>query len=58
MWQWPASFVNTHIDRLVELGRVSAEWAAAARRGFDAADADENSLVITPMVLEIIAERS
>jgi SAM-dependent methyltransferase len=56
-WNWPASFVKTSPQRLQDLGRVDAKWVDAVREEYAAVEADPNSLVITPMVLEIIAER-
>ncbi len=56
-WQWPASFVGINVDRLRELGRVSADWAGQVRRDFQEAEADERTVFTTPLVLEVIAER-
>jgi SAM-dependent methyltransferase len=57
LWQWPASFIGINLDRLLELGRVSESWAASVRRDLEEREADESSLMLTPMVLEIVAER-
>ena len=57
MWQWPASFIGINVERLVELGRVSADWAGNMRREFAETEADERSVFTTPLVLEVIAER-
>lgn len=57
IWQWPASFINVHLERLLDLGRVSEGWASSVRRELEEREADANSLMLTPMVLEIIAER-
>lgn len=57
VWQWPASFIGINLDRLVELGHVSESWAATVRLDLKEREADENSLVLTPLVLEIVAER-
>lgn len=56
-WQWPASFIETNLARLQELGRVSAEWAETVRTEFRAAEADPATLCTTPMFLEILARR-
>jgi len=56
-WQWPASFLQVYPDRLVELGRVEASWADRVRREFRAAAANPRTYMVTPLVLEIIAER-
>lgn len=57
LWQWPSSFIRINLDRMTELGRADAEWAAEVRKEFQAAEDDPDSLMITPMVLELIAER-
>jgi SAM-dependent methyltransferase len=56
-WQWPASFINVNLQRLLDLGHVSESWASSVRRELAEREADANSLMLTPMVLEIIAER-
>jgi SAM-dependent methyltransferase len=57
-WRWPSTFMEVYPDRLVELGRVDAAWATRVRQEFRAAEADPRTVMITPMVLEIIAERA
>lgn len=56
-WQWPASFIDIHLERLLELGRVNSEWTEAVRREFREAESDPMTLMNTPMFLEIIARR-
>jgi ubiquinone/menaquinone biosynthesis C-methylase UbiE len=56
-WQWPAAFVSTNAARLVELGRVSQEWAEAVEGDFSALAANPNAILVTPLVMEIIAEK-
>jgi SAM-dependent methyltransferase len=58
LWEWPASFVRVNLDRLQELGRADEGWVSAVRNEFQAAEDDPDSLMITPMVLELIAERA
>ncbi len=57
MWQWPASFIGIGLARLQELGRIDADFADKVQREFDQATANPNSLLVTPLVLEIIAEK-
>jgi SAM-dependent methyltransferase len=57
-WQWPTGFVATNVGRLEELGRVSAEWGEAVLRDLADAERDAAGLMVTPMVLEVIAERA
>ena len=58
MWRWPASFVRTYLDHLVASGKRDPEWAARVRAEWDAAEARPETLVATPLVLEVIAERT
>ncbi len=57
MWQWPASFVKLHLDQQTALGSIEAAWAESVRREWAEAEADPATLMITPMVLEIVAQR-
>lgn len=57
LWDWIATFVRVNSGRLVQLDRCDAEWTRALHAELDAAEADPNTLMLTPMILEIIAER-
>lgn len=57
VWQWPASFIDINLQRLLELGLVDADWVKEVKQDVEALEADPNALFITPMVLEIIAEK-
>ncbi len=57
MWQWPSTFIDIGLARLQELGRIDQEFAEKMRAEFADAEANPNSLMITPLVLEIIAEK-
>jgi SAM-dependent methyltransferase len=57
MWQWPAGFIATNAARLEGLGRVSEEWVEQVLSELKAAETDPSSLMVTPLVLEVIAER-
>ncbi len=58
LWEWPASFIESSLRRLVELGRVSESWAATMRADFARAADRPETVQFTPLVLEIIAERA
>jgi SAM-dependent methyltransferase len=57
VWRWPAAFLDINLNRLLELGRVEEGWVAAVRREFAAAESNPDTFMVTPMLLEIIAER-
>lgn len=55
LWQWPSTFVEVGLARLVRLGHIPENRAAAVRDVFRAAEKDPNTRLVTPGVLEIIA---
>jgi len=57
MWQWPSTFVGIGLARLRELGRIDADFAEEVRKEMAAAESDPNTLMLTPLVLEIVAEK-
>jgi SAM-dependent methyltransferase len=57
MWQWPVTFIKIYLPKLVEMGRIDEEFAEAVRADLAAAEKNPNILMITPVVLEIIAEK-
>ena len=57
-WRWPASFLDTNLRRLLELGRVDAGFCDRVRNEWAMAESDPTTVMLTPMVLEIIAEKS
>ena len=56
-WEWPAAFIATNPARLQELGLVTAAWVAELQSELREAEADPMSVMVTPLVLEVIAER-
>ncbi|WP_306591799.1 class I SAM-dependent methyltransferase [Geothrix sp. 21YS21S-4] len=57
IWKWPSSFVENNLQRLLELGRVDRDWVESVRTGLREAATTPGTVMITPMVLEIVAER-
>jgi SAM-dependent methyltransferase len=57
MWQWPATFIKIYLSRLIEMGRIDQKFADALRADLARAEAHPSSLMITPLVLEIVAEK-
>jgi SAM-dependent methyltransferase len=56
-WRWPASFLDTNLRRLHELGRVDGGWCEEVRSEWATAEADPTTILLTPLVLEIIADK-
>ncbi len=57
MWQWPSTFVGIGLARLRELGRIDQAFADKVQAEFDRAERNPYALMVTPLVLEIIAEK-
>ena len=57
MWQWPATFIEIYLPRLIEMGRIDEEFADKVRGDLASAERNRNVLMLTPLVLEIIAEK-
>ena len=57
MWQWPSAFMQTGPVRLQELGKFDQAFTDKLLANFAKVEADPDSLMITPVVLEIVAER-
>ncbi len=58
MWQWPAQFIAVYLPRLQEMDRIDQSFADKVRADLADAEASPNSLMLTPLVLEIIAEKT
>ena len=57
MWQWPATFIEIYLPRLIQMGRIDEKFADKVRADLASAETNPNALMITPLVLEIIAEK-
>jgi hypothetical protein len=57
MWQWPATFIETYLPRLIEMGRIDQEFADKVLADLASTENNPNAMMITPLVLEIVAEK-
>ena len=57
MWQWPATFIAIYLPRLIEMGRIDQKFADQVRADLASAEENANALMMTPLVLEIVAEK-
>jgi SAM-dependent methyltransferase len=56
-WQWPKTFLEVGLRRLVDLGRLDEPRARAISRAFADREKAPGTLMITPAVIEILAVR-
>ncbi len=57
VWRWPIGFFDIHIDRLLELNRITPQMAKDMRDEFARVSQQPGTLMVTPLVLEIIARK-
>src|SRR5437763_3954740 len=57
MWQWPVTFIEVYLPRFVEMGRIDQACAGKVRADLAGDREDPNALMITPLVVEIVAEK-
>ena len=57
VWQWPRTFMDVGLRRLVDLGDLSEEKARAIMKAFADGEATPGTRMVTPAVVEIIAVR-
>jgi SAM-dependent methyltransferase len=57
-WQWPRAFLDTYPQHLVAEGKVDQAFADRVTAELRAVEADPDSVMITPLVLEVIAEKA
>lgn len=57
MWQWPATFIETYLERLIDMGRIDQRFARQVEADLASAEQNPNVRMVTPLVLEIIAEK-
>jgi SAM-dependent methyltransferase len=55
LWQWPRTFLDTGLARLIDLGDLTADRAEAIRAEFAHREADPHTRMVTPGVMEIVA---
>ncbi|HEX4684197.1 MAG TPA: class I SAM-dependent methyltransferase [Gemmatimonadaceae bacterium] len=57
MWQWPASFIDVGLRRLIDLGAIDPDSGRAMQSELDRIVASPSTRMITPGVLEVIARK-
>ena len=58
MWQWPAAFIESGPARLKEMDIADEQFAENLRTELREAEKEPNSLMLTPLVLEVVAEKA
>ena len=56
-WQWPRAFLDLYPQHLVEEGKADQAFVDRITEELREAEADPETVMITPLVLEVIAEK-
>ena len=48
---------ETYLERLIEMGRIDRKFAEEVRTGLASAEKNPNARMLTPLVLQMIAEK-
>ncbi len=54
-WQWPAAFTRSHVPKFAAAGSISPDTAQELLAHLERAEANPESILMSPVVLEIIA---
>ncbi len=57
VWRWPIGFFDIHIDRLLQQSRITQDVARDMREEFARVSDQPGTLMVTPLVIEIIARK-
>jgi hypothetical protein len=57
MWQWPVTFIRSGLIRMEQLGVINRQFRQEVEAECQKAECNPNALMITPLVLEIVAEK-
>jgi len=57
IWEWPALWMRNYSGHLVAAGKAPPDWVERIPAALAAAEADPAAVMITPTVVEIIAEK-
>jgi SAM-dependent methyltransferase len=58
MWQWAAEFIDNYLPRLRDMGRIDQNFVDTLTGEVAQASEDPDCLMMTPLVMEIVAEKT
>ena len=57
-WEWPKTFYHSYFPRLAEAGYLNEAEVQQALSDMDQLEADPNSTLFCPMMVEVIARKA
>jgi ubiquinone/menaquinone biosynthesis C-methylase UbiE len=58
VWQWPSSFLKIYSLKLVDMGLLSAAERDAFLRVWPEVESNEDSILIAPLMMEVVARKA
>jgi len=58
VWQWPSSFLKIYSSKLVDLGLLSAAERDTFLRVWPEVESNEDSILIAPLMMEVVARKT
>ena len=58
VWQWPSSFLRIYSLKLVDMGLLSAAERGAFLKVWPEIESNEDSLLVAPLMMEVIARKA
>jgi len=56
-WQWPRAFIETGLQQMIDLGRVTRDEAVRVRAAFERVTTDPHAHMVIPSVVELVATK-
>lgn len=57
VWQWPKTFLQIYLPKVVEMGKLDAEIASKAMEEFSPLEATPGASLLAPAMIEVIGEK-
>mgnify|MGYP004112962009 FL=1 len=57
-WQWPGTFLHIYSEQLIEMGLLTNEEQQAFFDAWPKLEADPSAMIITPLMMEFIAQKN
>jgi hypothetical protein len=58
VWQWPSSFLKIYSLKLVDMGLLSAAERDGFLRVWPEVESNEDSMLIAPLMMEVVARKA
>jgi SAM-dependent methyltransferase len=57
MWQWPRAFLDTGLQRMIDIGQITSAHAEQVREAFQRVSSDPHGYLVIPSVVELVGTK-